>query len=366
VRGTTVILGPSGHGKTTILNMIAGIALPDNGTVSVDGRMLFDSRNRFSVAMEQRNIGYVFQDFLLFPHLSVFNNVAYGLRAKRLAATVVSRRVEAELERFHIGELRDAFPARLSAGQRQRVALARTLVLNPTALLLDEPLAALDVQLRNRVRGELRGIFREFDIPVVLVTHDPQDAMYLADQIMVIEHGRIVQGGDYDSLLARPSSRFVAEFIGANAFIGKVKGYDGTGLAEIQLAEGTSIYAPYVDQDPNVLVVIHPWEVAILDSDEAGATRNVFRGHILSICHLADRARLAIDIGLPITAEISRASLKHLSPQEGRPVFVGIKAMATQVLPLNGDAHSTADGMSAAGLTTDNRIHEPISLMGAS
>jgi molybdate transport system ATP-binding protein len=331
--GTTVVLGPSGHGKTTILNMIAGIVAPDRGRIHMDGRALFDSGARTDVTMERRNIGYVFQDFLLFPHLSTRENVAYGLKAKRLPGPSVARRVEQELERFQITGLRDALPVELSAGQRQRVALARALVLDPAALLMDEPLSALDMQLRTKVRGEFKGLFREFDIPVVLVTHDPQDAIHLADHIKVIEHGHIVQAGNYESLLSHPASRFVAEFVGANAFPGTATARDESGSADIRLADGVSVHATYAETEDLVVVVIHPWEITLLNTDDAGSTRNVFRGNVLSICPVANRARLTIDIGVAITAEISRESLVKLSLKEGSQIYVAFKATAIHVFP---------------------------------
>jgi molybdate transport system ATP-binding protein len=348
-RGTTVVLGASGQGKTTILNMIAGITRPDHGSITLDGRSLFDAGPDLDVPLEERNIGYVFQDFLLFPHLSTYENIAYGLRARGQPRSVIAKRVGRELERFSLTPLSEARPAQLSAGQRQRVALARTLVTSPRVLLMDEPLSALDVQLRGRVRSELRETIRELDIPVIVVSHEPQDATALAERIIVVERGRVVQSGGYEDLLSRPSSRFVAEFVGANAFAGVVEGYDGTGLAQVRLSGGAMVCASYLQHAARVLVVIYPRDVLLLHSQEAGSARNVFRGIILGIYLLADHARLTVDIGTPIVAEVSRASLVGLSFKQGEEVYVAVKAVAIRVFSLDGNEPSHGSSPPVAG-----------------
>lgn len=347
-RGTTVVLGASGQGKTTILNMIAGITRPDHGSISIDGRNLFCAESEIDVPLEERNIGYVFQDFLLFPHLSTYENIAYGLRARGVSRSVVAGSVGRELERFGLGALSEAKPAKLSAGQRQRVALARALVTAPCVLLMDEPLSALDVELRGRVRAELRETIHELGIPVILVSHEPQDATGLAQRIIVVERGRVAQAGGYDDLLSRPSSRFVAEFVGANAFSGIVESQDGMGLAQIRLSGGKTISAPYAEQGAGVLVVIYPRDVLLLHSLEAGSARNVLRGTIRGIHLLADHARVTVDIGAPIVAEVSRAALAGLSLKQGDDVYIAVKAVAVRVFSLDGGERSWALGTPGA------------------
>ncbi|HET7831373.1 MAG TPA: ABC transporter ATP-binding protein [Gallionella sp.] len=331
----TVMLGPSGHGKTTVLNMIAGMAQPDDGVISIGDIRLYDSRHGINVEMEKRGIGYVFQDYALFPHLSVFENVAYGLRARRLPDADIRMRVAQELERLAIANLKDELPARLSAGQRQRVALARALAIKPRVLLMDEPLSALDMQLRARVRSELKALLRQLAVPTIIVTHDALDAVGLGDVVMVMEHGRIVQRGTYETLLATPSSQFVAEFVESNAYRGRVKQVDPHGDASIVLSEGIEVHAVLEEVHAgSMLVVIHPWDVALLRTPEMGSIRNVLHGRVLSICPLRDRVRVMLDAGIQVAAEISRASLDVLELKEGEEIYAGFKTTAVRIFPL--------------------------------
>jgi molybdate transport system ATP-binding protein len=329
-----VMLGPSGHGKTTVLNMIAGITRPDDGMISIGNTLLFDSSKGISVGMEKRNIGFVFQDYALFPHLSIFENVAYGLKARGLPAAEIQLRVMRELERLAISSLQNEVPARLSAGQRQRVALARALVIDPCLLLMDEPLSALDMQLRSRVRSELNELLHKLEIPTIIVTHDVLDAIGFGGTVMVLEHGRIAQQGSYEDLLATPSSRFVAEFVESNAYSGKVKSTDEQGDAIIVLENGVEINAVLEEEySDTILVVIHPWDVALQKTPE-GSVRNILKGKVLNICPLRDRVRVTVDAGIRITAEITRPSLERLHLKEGGDIYAGFKTMAVRVFPL--------------------------------
>jgi molybdenum ABC transporter ATP-binding protein len=330
-----VMLGPSGHGKTTVLNMVAGITQPDDGMIGIGNTRFFDSRNNINVGMEKRNIGYVFQDYALFPHLSIFENVAYGLKARGLPATEIRARAMQGLERLAIANLRDEIPSRLSAGQRQRVALARALVIEPCLLLMDEPLSALDMQLRAHVRSELKALLRQLAIPTIIVTHDALDAVSLGDVVMVMEHGRIVQQGTYETLLAHPSSRFVAEFVESNAYSGNVKSVDAQGDAIVALIGGVDVCTVLEEEHlDTILVVIHPWDVALSKTREMGSIRNILKGKILSICPLRDRVRVMVNAGIQITAEITRASLDMLNLQEGDDVYAGFKTTAVRIFPL--------------------------------
>lgn len=329
-----VMLGPSGHGKTMVLNIIAGITRPDDGKISIGNTLFFDSSKGISVGMEKRNIGFVFQDYALFPHLTVFENVAYGLKARGLPAADIELRVMRELERLAISNLQNEVPARLSAGQRQRVALARALVIDPCLLLMDEPLSALDMQLRSRVRSELKELLQKLEIPTIIVTHDVLDAIGLGGAVMVLEHGRIAQQGSYEDLLAAPSSRFVAEFVESNAYSGKVKSVDAHGDAIIALENGVEISAILEESySDTILIVVHPWDVTIQKVSE-GAVRNMLKGKVVSISPLRDRVRVTVDAGIRITAEITRPSLEKLHLKEGDEVYAGFKTMAVRVFPL--------------------------------
>lgn len=343
-RGITVMLGPSGHGKTSVLNMIAGRLKPDRGRITVDDTVLFDTDARLDVAMEQRSVGYVFQDYALFPHLSVFGNVAFGLRSKHMPDAAARTRVMEMLERLSISQLKNEPPRKLSAGQRQRVALARALVVEPRVMLMDEPLGALDMQLRSRVRADLKAILRTLDIPTILVTHDPMDAIGLAGTVVVMEQGRVIQKGTYDTLLASPASRFVAEFVEANAYMGELVSADADGDAVIRLDEGVNIFAALNEPSQRMLVVIHPWDVALMKKPNAGSMRNVIRGRVASICPLRDRVRVMIQGPMPITAEITRPSLDHLELQEGGTVYAAFKTTAVRVFPTDQTETETTAG----------------------
>lgn len=209
----TVILGPSGCGKSTLLNIIAGIISPDAGDI------MFAGANITHLPMEKRNIGMVFQNYALFPNLSVFENIAYGLRAARLPAAEIKKRADEMLELVRMPELAKNFPAELSGGQQQRVALARALATRPALLLLDEPLSALDAQVRAALGQELLQIQRDTGVTAVMVTHDQEEALALADRVVLMRDGCVEQEGRPEEVYSRPSSRFVAEFIGHTNFI---------------------------------------------------------------------------------------------------------------------------------------------------
>jgi ABC-type sulfate/molybdate transport systems ATPase subunit len=209
--GVTLIVGPSGAGKTTLLRLIAGLDEIDSGCVSIGERVLDDGNGRF-VPAGNRDIGFVLQEYALFPHLTVAQNVAYGLVARRVPREERERRVAATLERFGIAGVAHVKPDKLSGGQRQRVALARALVLEPRALLLDEPLAALDVQTRSSVRRELHAIVTNVTIPTLLVTHDAADARSFPERLIAIENGAITQTGSCAELFADPATPFIADF----------------------------------------------------------------------------------------------------------------------------------------------------------
>ncbi len=209
--GTTLVVGPSGAGKTTLLRLIAGLDAVDAGRIEIDTDLLDDGNGRF-VPARKRDIAFVFQEYALFPHLSVAKNVGYGLVARGLVRAEREARVAAALERFGIAETARVRPDRLSGGQRQRVALARALVLEPRALLLDEPLAALDVRTRAAVRDDLRATVAQLPIPTLLVTHDAADARAFPERIVILEAGAVTQSGSYAQLCAAPASAFVAEF----------------------------------------------------------------------------------------------------------------------------------------------------------
>jgi spermidine/putrescine transport system ATP-binding protein len=213
------LLGPSGCGKTTLLRLTAGFEAPDGGEIFVQGRSMA------GVAPQGRPVNTVFQNYALFPHLNVFENVAFGLRMKKVARAELERRVEKVMELTHIAELRARMPEQISGGQKQRVALARALVNEPAVLLLDEPLAAIDAKLRGTLQSELRAVQRELGTTFIYVTHDQDEALALSDRIAVMNRGKIVQIGTPQEIYERPRTKFVAEFLGGcNVFAGRLVG----------------------------------------------------------------------------------------------------------------------------------------------
>jgi ABC-type Fe3+/spermidine/putrescine transport system ATPase subunit len=231
------LLGPSGCGKTTLLRIVAGLTPPDEGEVLIDGALMN------GVSASRRPTGMVFQNYALFPHLTVQDNISFGLRMRRAPRAEVTRKVRGVAELAGIAHLLDRYPSQLSGGQQQRVALARTLAIEPYALLLDEPLAALDRKLRIEMRTELRKLLEKVGITAIFVTHDQEEALTMSDRIAVMDHGVIVQFGSPMEIYDEPSTAFVASFVGnSNLFTGRVEA-DGSGRRALQ-SDGASIPLP--------------------------------------------------------------------------------------------------------------------------
>ena len=315
VPGTLALVGPSGAGKSSVLRCVAGLARPDHGRIAVDDDVWFES-GRVDVPPERRPVGLVFQDYALFPHMTVRQNVEFGGK----------RRVDELLERFRIQRLADARPGSLSGGERQRVALARALAREPRVLLLDEPLAALDAHTKTVVRAELQELLTTLDLPVLLVTHDFEDAAALADSTGVLVDGRIRQLAPPAELVARPADAFVASFTGANVLHGHA---DGT---RVRLADGT-VVAVAEPADGEVALAIYPWDVTVALEQPHDSALNVIAAPIRSIAEFGSRARIAIG---PVSAEITAESLQRLGLAVGMPAFASFKATGTRVLAVAG------------------------------
>jgi molybdate transport system ATP-binding protein len=316
---TVALVGPSGAGKTTVLRAVAGLVRPTQRLVSANGEVWFDSERGVDRRPEQRAVGYVFQEYALFPHLSVEQNVAFaGGEAGDL------------LERLGIAGLAGAKPSELSGGERQRVALARALARDPKILLLDEPMAALDPHTRGRVRAELRILLHELGLPSILVTHDFLDAAALADRIAVLVEGRIVQTGSAEELIAAPATPFVAELAGGNLLTGQAR-VRIDGLTEVVLDTGVDIVSTD-EADGPVGVVVHPWEISISRSETGDSALNHLRAPIESIVPVGNRRRVRVG---PLTAEVTAASAERLGLQEGEVVVAAFKATATRLTPLS-------------------------------
>lgn len=324
-RGETVaVVGPNGAGKSTLLRCLAGLLPIDEGTISVDGTVLDDPSLDVLVAPEHRPFGVVFQDHLLFPHLTALDNVAFGLRARGVRRSE-ARATSAEwLERLGLGSCSSSLPAALSGGQAQRVALARALATQPRVLLLDEPLAALDASTRVAVRTELRRHLESFDGMRVLVTHDPVDAYALADRVVVLEAGRVVQQGALAEVAASPRSRFVADLVGVNL----VEGVVGGGVL-VTAAGARVVIADAVDGP--ALAVIRPHSVVVSRRAEEGSARNRWAATIASIDRRGDRARLVLEGELPLLADITVDALEQLGLRPGDEVHAAVKATDIEV-----------------------------------
>lgn len=321
------LLGPNGAGKSSVLRVLAGLAALDTGRVSVDDTVVDEPAADRFVPPEHRSVGMVFQDYVLFEHMSVLENIAFGLRARRTPRVEARRCAREWLERVGLGAYADARPHTLSGGQAQRVALARALAASPRLFLLDEPLAALDVGTRAAVRRELRHRLDEFAGMSVLVTHDPTDAFALADRLAIIEDGRIVQTGTFSEVTVHPRSRYVADLVGVNLLSGTVT------AGVLTTSSGAEVVV--VETPPGAAyAVIRPQAVVIARAaPNASSARNAWPGTIATIDRLGDRVRLSLDGPLPLTAEITVAALDHLALRPGDEIYASVKATEIEVMP---------------------------------
>jgi molybdate transport system ATP-binding protein len=319
VERTLALVGPSGAGKTSVLRVIAGLARPERGRVAYGDEVWLDTDRKVFKQPDERRVGLVFQQYALFPHLTVRENVAYAGRA----------RVDELLERFHVAALADARPAELSGGEQQRVALARALAREPDVLLLDEPLSALDAHTKSAVRLELSELLRDLGLPVILVTHDFEDAAALADEVGVLVDGKLRQRSSPAELVARPLDAFVASLTGANLLHGRARRVGGE-LTAVRLAGGEELYSTD-SADGEVGVVVYPWDVSVARSHSPDSALNVIRGDVGSIVEVGNRVRVRIG---PVTAEVTAASAERLELARGGAAFATFKATGTRLVPL--------------------------------
>jgi molybdate transport system ATP-binding protein len=325
---TLALVGPNGAGKTTALALVAGLLRPDRGRIACAGETWCDTASGVFRPPEARRAGLVFQDYALFPHLSVRENVAYGPRARGQARGVAEALTARWLERLGLAGLGDRRVDGISGGERQRVALARALASEPKALLLDEPFAALDVSTRGSLRSDLRAFLRDCALPTVLVAHDPVDAFALGDRVAVLELGRLTQVGTHEELLAHPRGAFVAELSGLNLYRAELS--PGRGLKGARVGS-IDFHVLADDRSGPSFLAFAPSEVALAAEPRPGSPQNVFPGRVVEVQPLPDRLRVVLDVGVTMAADVTREAGASLGLAPGRPVWASVKATAIRV-----------------------------------
>jgi len=280
------LLGPSGSGKTTLLRAVAGLESPKQGTIAIGERQVFDGTSKFELAAEHRNLGLVFQSYALWPHKTVFENVAYGLKLRKLGAAEIRDKVGDVLKNLGLGHLGERYPHQLSGGQQQRVAIARALVYNPPVILLDEPLSNLDAKLREEARAFLRELIVRLGLSALMVTHDQAEAMAISDRILLLNNGKIEQQGTPQSMYETPDTLFTAEFMGSNnRLAAKVVGRDGDRVRlDVHGAQLTgTARGPGSGAEPTTIIRVEEVKIS------ATAVDNAIELPLLTCMYLGDR-----------------------------------------------------------------------------
>jgi len=323
------LLGPSGCGKTTLLRLIAGFNAPDGGEVR------FDDHNVNDVPPHLRGIGMVFQNYALWPHMSVSDNIAYGLKLRKTPAAEAAARVAAVLDSVRLAGLGERFPGQLSGGQQQRVALARALVLNPKILLLDEPLSNLDAKVRVQVRQEIRKLQKSLGITTVYVTHDQEEALTLSDRIAVFNQGRVFQVGTPRELYQRPADRFVADFIGVNNIVeATVRSIDeaaGRARLDTGVGELAAVTTGNLRAGDKCLVCVRPENV---DLEQVEAGENRLTGRISFSAYLGNTLRYDVEVAPGVTFKADDRDPWHHEPRAtGSDIELSFPVGATLAIP---------------------------------
>jgi molybdate transport system ATP-binding protein len=341
---TIALLGPNGSGKSTVVSILAGLIEPDRGRVALDGSVLDDAVTH--TAPEDRAVGVVFQDRVLFPHLSALENVAFPLRARGVPRSEARRRARELLDRFEIDDRAGAKPSELSGGEAQRVALARALIAEPRLLLLDEPTSSMDVAARARFRPLLTETLRSFSGVRVLVTHDPVEATTLGDRLVVLEDGRVTQTGSPEDFRRAPRTAYAAELVGVNLFEGRLERLaDGAGRLVTANGDVTVGWPPGASEPTDgVIGVLRPAHVSLHRERPQGSARNVFEGEIIEIAIEGDRGRVRLRSHPPLVAEITIGSVDRLGLVERAVVFASFKAVEVELLLPNDTPAGTLAG----------------------
>ena len=322
------LLGPNGAGKSTLLSAVAGLTPISAGRITLAGQVLDDAEAGTFVEAAGRPVGFVFQNYRLFPHLTVAENVAFSPRVRGQGRAAARAAASAWLARFGLADLAGRKPAQLSGGQAQRVALARALAGQPALLLLDEPLSALDAGTRLDVEAELKSHLADFTGPSLLVTHDPVEALVLADQLVVIEGGRIAQHGTPAQVARQPTTDYVAKLVGLNLYHGRA---DGT---HVTLTSGGTLTTTGHARHGDVLVAVRPSAILVsTQPPQPSSARNTWTATITGLTMLADRIRLTLDGQPPALADVTPAAVTELSLDPGRHVWLTVKATDLEIYP---------------------------------
>lgn len=336
-----VLFGPSGSGKTTVLRCLAGLEWPEQGSIRFGSETWVDTSARIRCYPQQRQIGYMSQDYALFPNYSVAGNIAYGLGT--LPEAERQQRIRNVVDLLQLQGAEDMRPAQLSGGQQQRVALARTLARRPRLLLLDEPLSALDLPTRSRLRGELRSLLKQLAIPSIVVTHDWEEALALGDWMVVLRDGRVLQEGTPQQVFNRPQDAEVAKIVGMETVLqGRVVEGAG-GLVTVEVANRKLIAVGGEDTGPEVFVCIRAEDI-LLEAALAGTTsaRNQLAGTVREIIPMGALVRVEIDCGFPLSAMVTRSAVEDLRLSPGSSVVAAIKAGSVHLVPRRNDGGSVS------------------------
>ncbi|HEU5045656.1 MAG TPA: ABC transporter ATP-binding protein [Nocardioidaceae bacterium] len=316
------VIGPNGAGKSTLLRAVAGLVALDDGTVSCAGR-LWEAPGR-RLRTQDRNVGMVFQEQLLFPHLSARGNVAFGPRSRGTSRRVAHEMADEWLDRLGVGDLADRRPAQLSGGQAQRVAIARALATDPALLLLDEPLAALDVGVAMSLRFELARHLASFQGATVLVTHDALDTLTLANRVVVLDQGRVAQVGTPEEVSSRPRTSHVARLVGLNVLRGTARGTD------VALADGSTLVSA-TEAHGEVFAAFPPAAVTLTAEQPTGSARNRWPGTVRSVVPHGPAVRVHLDAAAALIADVTPTSAVRLGLEPGRRVWATVKATEVAV-----------------------------------
>ncbi len=304
-----VILGPSGAGKTVILELVAGLITPDRGSVS---------------GVDMHRVGFIYQDYMLFPHLNVFDNIAYGLKLRKCSKEEIKSKVETIAESFKIRHLLSRDVENLSGGEKQRVAIARALVIQPEVVLLDEPTAALDVYKRRNIQKMLRELHHATGATFIHVTHNYEEALAVAERIVVINEGSVLQQGRTEDIFHKPANKFVADFVGyKNVYAGGIKN-------NLFTTGNIEIYVIYKDTD-YAYIAVKSNDITLSRSKIDSSARNSFCGRVVSIKKNVSIVELTVDIGIELQAEITHKSLEELKIREGDQLWLTFKASSVMV-----------------------------------